>query len=420
MGNFVAIHVLRQYNPGLFNRGDDGTAKQVTIGGINRVRFSSQCQKRAIREMMACEEIRTASIEVRIWGGGGGAVADGTITEEEKDVIGEAICSKGIIGTDCWKFLKGADGNRNVVTTNAGEITSLVTFFVNYAKENGLEDFYFKKKGKDGKETVDKVKLAKLTALASDEALKNINASIAKSMFGCMSTDGALGTIDGAVEMGQAFSVDEYLVEPDYVSVKYVGRSGANDSDPFFGVYENFTEQQNKKRSSETIQSGLPLYSNLMYSYSNVNIKELARNLNMNTSATKYIGNQNVEEIIEKVVPEYVQAMIQMTPEATQNRSSSHVAPCVVLVEVIKDGENLQPDWGKVIRATEDKSIAEQAIERLGGFAQDNTFRSGDIKQYVMISNEYKDLLTEFPEAEQIKNFKELKEVLKTDVKDMI
>ena len=37
-----------------------------------------------------------------------------------------------------------------------------------------------------------------------------------------------------------------------------------------------------------------------------------------------------------------------------------------------------------------------------------------------MISNEYKELLAEFPEAEQIKNFKELKEVLKTDVKDMI
>ena len=46
MGNFIAVHLLKHYNPGTFNRGEDGEAKQITVGGVNRVRFSSQCQKR--------------------------------------------------------------------------------------------------------------------------------------------------------------------------------------------------------------------------------------------------------------------------------------------------------------------------------------------------------------------------------------
>ena len=131
MGNFIAVHLLKHYNPGTFNRGEDGEAKQIIVGGVNRVRFSSQCQKRAIREIMACEEIRTTQIEKLIAACLDVKVTDKTITEKEKDLIGGLICSKVIIGVDPnqWEALMGRYDkkiNRVVVTTNDSEIDALI------------------------------------------------------------------------------------------------------------------------------------------------------------------------------------------------------------------------------------------------------------------------------------------------------
>lgn len=411
MGNFIAIHILKQYNPGTFNRGENGEAKQIIIGGVNRVRFSSQCQKRAIREAMACEEIRSAHIEKLIAKCLDVYVNNGTITENDKNLIGNAICSKEIIGTKCWDKLKketietakDLQGNI-VVTTNAAEITALIDTFVNELKENGPDNI------KD---------IKKATKIAQNAALSDVNISIAKSLFGTMSTDGVLGTVDGALQMGQAFSVDAYMPESDFFTVKFVGRSGADKTDPFFGAYTEFNEIESSKQNGETINNGLSLYSNLMYEYANINIKEFERNLNTFISPRKYTPNENTAEIIIKTVPQFVQAMIEMVPEATQNRSSSHVEPAAVLIEIIKDGANIQPDWNKVITSTE-KSISEQAIEKLANFANNITFRSGKIDQYIMLGSNYIDFIDTFKNAKQINSFNELTELLKNNLSDLI
>ena len=410
MGNFIAIHVLKQFNPGTFNRGDNGEAKQIIIGGINRARFSSQSQKRAIRELMACEEIRTAYIEKLIDKCLSKYVEDGTLTEDEKDIVGNAICSKDVIGSDCWGKLKDSaksddtEGKgRVVVTTNASEITSLINTFVTYLKDEGEKKF---------KDNIKKT--------AQQAALQDVRISVAKAMFGTMATDGVLGTVDGAVEMGQAFSVDEYMPEPDFFSVKFVGRSGADENDPFYGAYNEFADAESAKYSGETINDGLPLYSNVMYSYSNINVKELERNLNSFVSPRKYVPVETTKDIMLEEIPKFVQAMIEVVPEATQRRSSSHVAPCAVLIEVIKDGSNIQPDWNKIITANAEFSTSEQAVKKLGNFASDKTFRSGDLKQYVMLSSDYKDFAKEFKGVQEINSFNELKSVLKEDILTLI
>lgn len=410
MGKFVALHILKQYNPGTFNRGENGEAKQIIIGGVDRVRFSSQCQKRAIREIMACDEIRSAHIEKLISQILDIRVNDGTITEEEKDIIGSLICSKEVIGTKCWDKLKKKDEQESikdlqgniVVNTNATEINALVNTFIDELKTNGKDEL--KKNYK---------KIAETTALT------DVNLSIAKSLFGTMATDGVLGTVDGALQMGQAFSVDEYMPESDFFTVKFTGRSGADESDPFYGAYSNFNDAESNKANGETINNGLSLYSNLIYEYANINIKELERNLNTYVCPRKYTPNESTTEIILKVVPQFIQAMIEMVPEATQNRSSSHVEPAAVLIEVIDDGANIQPDWSKVIVPTE-KSISEQAIDKLSKFANNKTFRSGKIKQYIMLGSSYEDLATLFTDAVQINNFNDLITNLKNDISPLI
>lgn len=411
MGNFVSINVLKNYNAGTFNRGETNESKQIIVGGVNRARFSSQCQKRAIREMMACEEIRSAHIEKLIEKCLDVKVADGTITEDEKNIVGAAICSKKVIGTDCWsKLSKGADEETKkdlqgnvVVNTNASEIDALINTFITYLKDNGEADF---------KKNIDKV--------AATVPLADVKISIAKALFGSMATDGVLGTVDGAVQMGQAFSVDAYMPESDFFTVKFSGRSGADTSDPFFGAYTEFNEQESNKANGETINNGLPLNSNLMYSYANVNITELARTLNTCVCPRKYVDDPSITETVQNSVAEFVQAMIEMVPEATQNRSSSHVEPAAVLIEIIEDGANLQPDWSRVISPTETMNVADQAITKLSKFANSTTFRSGKITQYIMLGSDYEDFASKFAKATVISNFDELKNVIATSVKNIL
>lgn len=409
MGKFVAVHLLKQYNPGTFNRGENGEAKQIIIGGVNRVRFSSQCQKRAIRELMACDEIRSAHIEKLISNCLDVYVENGTITAEEKELIGNAICSKEVIGSPCWKNVsknkeettKDLQGNV-VVTTNASEIKALIDAFIEYLKKNGASELEKNKK-----------------TIAQTAALSDVSVSVAKALFGSMATDGVLGTVDGALEMGQAFSVDEYLPESDFFTVKFTGRTSMEASDPFFGAYESFNETESAKKNGETINNGLSLYSNLMYSYANINLVELERNLNTYVGTKTYVPNENTKDVILDVVPKFVKSMIEMTPEATQNRSSSHVVPTVVLVEVIEDGANLQPDWSRIIRNGE-TSIAEKAITKLGTFASDKTFRSGKITQYIMINPEYADMVDKFEGAIRIKSFDDLNDKLTETIKPLL
>lgn len=408
MGNFIAVHLLKHYNPGTFNRGEDGEAKQITVGGVNRVRFSSQCQKRAIREIMACEEIRTTQIEKLIASCLDVKVADKTITEEEKDIIGSLICSKEVIGVDPnqWEALMGRYDkkiNRVVVTTNASEIDALINSFIDYLKENGKDALK-----KDYKK------------VAETAALSDVNLSVAKSLFGTMATDGVLGTVDGALQIGQAYSVDAYLPESDFFTVKFVGRSGADSSDPFFGAYDDFNATESAKASGETINQGLSLYSNLMYSYANINLKELERNLNTYVYPRVYSPNKDTKETLINTVVDFTKAMIAMVPEATQNRSASCVEPTAVLIEVIKDGSNLQPDWSKAISAQTNKTISEQAIEKLSKFANNKTFRSGDIQQFVMFGSEFEDSAKLFTDAKQIKSFAELEKILKKTITPLI
>ena len=410
MGNFVAVHLLKNYNPGTFNRGENGEAKQIMVGGVNRARFSSQCQKRAIREIMACDEIRSSHIEDLISACLDVKVNDGTITAEEKDLIGGLICSKDIIGVDehQWdafmgrKDSKGKDFSikRVVVTTNASEINALINTFIDYYKENGKDAL---------------VKSYK--TVATNTALNDVNISVAKALFGTMATDGVLGTVDGALQMGQAYSVDAFMPEPDFFSVKFVGRSGATPDDPFFGAYNDFSNTESQKAAGETINAGLALNSSLMYSYANINIKELERNLNTFVGTRAY-EEKDIKNLVTKTITDFVQAMIKMTPEATQNRSASYVEPTMVLIEVIEDDTNLQPDWSKCLSLGE-KSIAEQAIEKMSAFANNKTFRTGKITQFVMFGSDYSDFANMF-EATNITNLNDLTNSIKDVVMPLI
>ena len=157
-----------------------------------------------------------------------------------------------------------------------------------------------------------------------------------------------------------------------------------------------------------------------MYSYANISLKEFERNLNTYVYPRIYSPNEDTKDTLIKSVVDFTKAMIQMVPEATQNRSASCVEPTAVLIEVIEDGANLQPDWSKVITANGNKTISEQAIEKLSKFANNKTFRSGKIQQFIMFGSEFEDSAELFKDAKLINSFDELEKVLKKSITPLI
>lgn len=65
MSQFIQLHVLTSYPPSNLNRDDLGRPKSATIGGVNRLRISSQSQKRAWRTSDLFQTALAGNVGVR-------------------------------------------------------------------------------------------------------------------------------------------------------------------------------------------------------------------------------------------------------------------------------------------------------------------------------------------------------------------
>ena len=401
MGNFVSLSMLKNYSPSLVNRDDSGDAKQVVVGGVNRSRISSQCLKRAVREEIGNRGITTAHLEDLVEQILSDECAKGTISESDIETIGKAICCEDVLNCDWSKRAsktgekKDDDGKgRTVNQVNMHEIASVIKVAI----EN-----------KDAKQ--------KELVKAIRNALNDVRISVDKAMFGTMATSGLIETVDGAVQVAQTFSIDEYIPEDDFIVAKFSAES-ADDFDPFFGSYKKFENDNMRKTGSETLASSC-LHSNTMLTCTSVNVTELKRNLSSSIQHTA-IDVENIDSDVAKSVCDYIETVITTEPSAKQNSMSAHSVPAVVYIEVIEDGAVKYPQgsFEKIVRRTETESISEIGIRRIADFAADDTFRNGTIKKYVMLSAPYKSLECAFTESEVtvIKNLRDLRSVLTSDV----
>ena len=54
--NMIELHILQSFPVTCLNRDDVGAPKSALFGGVQRARVSSQCWKRAIRELASTDE----------------------------------------------------------------------------------------------------------------------------------------------------------------------------------------------------------------------------------------------------------------------------------------------------------------------------------------------------------------------------
>lgn len=404
MGNFVSLSMLKNYSPSLVNRDDSDDAKQVVVGGVNRSRISSQCLKRVVREEIGNRGITTAHLEDLVEQILSDECAKGTITESDIDSIGKALCCEDVLNCD-WSKRASKTGekkdNGKGRTVNQVNMTEVGTV-IKVAIEN-----------KDMKQN----ELVK----AIRNALRDVRISTDKAMFGTMATSGLIESVDGAVQMAQTFSIDEYVPEDDFIVPKFSAEN-VDDFDPFFGSYKKFEQDNMRKAEGETLASSC-LHSNTMLTCTSVNVTELKRNLSSSIQHTK-IDAENIDSDVAKSVCDYIETVITTEPSAKQNSMSAHSVPAVVYIEVIEDGAVKYPQgsFEKIVRRTETDSVSEIGIRRIADFAADDTFRTGNIKKYVMLSAPYKSLENMFTESgvTVIRNLNNLREVLTGDVLELV
>jgi len=235
MGNFIQLHLLTNYGPSNLNRDDLGRPKTVVIGGVQRLRISSQSLKRACRTSDLFEElscgIRTKEMGVKIKDA---FTTDCSLEEILLDKIKTPSKTSGIAEKEAkawaWKIAsvfvdKMKKGKPD--TTEDDE---------NSDKEN-------KKDKKKEKSNVDKdtlkgeqivfyypEEIAKMSALItklkggeqapSDKEINDLlvdrGSGIDVSMFGRMMACSPAYNVEAAVQVAHAFTVHKAAVEDDY------------------------------------------------------------------------------------------------------------------------------------------------------------------------------------------------------------
>ena len=212
MSRFVQMHILTAYPPSNPNRDDLGRPKTAVIGGVSRMRISSQALKRAIRTDDAFRSALTGNLGER--------------TQRMGDKVREYLLEKGasedkaleIARTiaDLFGKVKGEkDGNPTYIEQLAfisPEERAAAFELAERILSGEVEVPLKKEKGKD-KESLDTEKFVKEFA---PKVLQTADGAVDVAMFGRMLADNPDFNRDAAVQVAHAFTSNRVDVEDDY------------------------------------------------------------------------------------------------------------------------------------------------------------------------------------------------------------
>lgn len=412
MANVITGMTLKAYDPSLKNRGEYGEAKSVFVGGIKRAYYSAASIKRPIREKMGIGSIRTGHLEDYIEKILQGLVESGKLQENDMDAVGSTVCAN----LDCdWKKRSSAKAEEKEKKSQAdkesGDEEKGRTMVVITQAEVEAAVMAAVKCDKKEKAEIDK---------AVKKALLPMRPGLDRIMMGNMTTSGILDGVDGVVEMGVSYSIDEMLEEIEFNTAVFDKGSG-KESDPFYGELNEFEIEQKSRPGADAMANSY-LHSNVMYAHSGINVTLL--NHNLRTSTVKGakpldIPDWQVEEEMQMLVGDFMEKFAITVPNAKETSAATDPVPAIYYIESIKNGDRLYPDFNQVIESTSEKSICDRGIEKILAFAKDETFRTGDITRYVMLSAEYAEKYEKAFEAAGIHvlhNFRELRKMIDSEI----
>ena len=299
----IELHILQSFPVSCLNRDDLGEPKSATFGGARRARISSQCLKRAIREL-AREEYPTARF--------GGSRSRLIVEPLKKALVGEKLSdvdaqklalqvADELAGLDEKTVDKKTGAPKEGKTPRVGtliflspaEIAALAKEVATLARE---------KKKLDPK---------KLFTVCKNTPLSDA-ADIA--IFGRMVAKGSDLTLEGAAMFSHALSTHK----------------ADNDLD-FFSAVDDEKPKEEDAGAAHT--NTLEFTSAVYYRYVGLNLGLLADG--------EHLGKLSADER-RAVVDAFIRSTIQAVPSARKNSMNANTLPCYVLGLVKDKGQPIQ------------------------------------------------------------------------------
>jgi CRISPR system Cascade subunit CasC len=283
MNRFIQIHMLTSYPPANLNRDDQGRPKTAKMGGVDRLRVSSQSLKRHWRTSKLFEEALAGHIGTRTKKLGGEVyarlIAGGV---KEKQALEWAKTIAGVFGKN-----KKAEKKEPL---NELEIEQLV--HVSPEERALVEQLVQTLIEQQRAPETDELNLLRETSSAVDIAL-----------FGRMLASKPGFNVEAACQVAHALSVHPVVIEDDY-----------------FTAVDDLHDEREDAGSSHIGETGFA--AGLFYSYLCINREQLINNLNGNA------------ELADKAIAALIEAAVKVPPSGKQNSFAHQGYASYVLAEV--------------------------------------------------------------------------------------
>ena len=324
-GYKLEFHILQSFPVSCLNRDDMNQPKSAIIGGTKRARISSQCFKRAVRTQMheLGQELsnRTKFINKLL----------------EKELSNLNATEEQI--NNCSKQFSDTIKNESTLMffTNS-EIKKIAELF----KNNNFKLFKYKKNKKVDDENNEEKTVNKNCSFESTEFFSNVKKIIKNSvgydgvdiaLFGRMVAQSPTFNISAASSWNHPISINEVKTEFDYFAA-------VDDcKNKFEPDSKGAAHLDNNEFNSATY-----------YRYISIDLGQLSKNL-------------ETEEISD-VIKIFIQALFQAVPSARQTSMAAY-SPWDFAIVTIRKGQNIQMNFEKAIKKTNDFSIVEAGIKEL-------------------------------------------------------
>ena len=327
MTNFIDFHILQNVPPSCVNRDDSGSPKTATFGGQRRARVSSQCWKRAVRQLfndfvdqselgyrttkiidLLAKEISRQNPEL-----------DSQSAELAKEIFKKTSKTQFNIS------LKPARSKKDNGGKTANDVASYLVF-LSALQVQQLAEYAIEKAVKNEKQQKKDI-----------EKLLNLNHSIDLALFGRMVADYPGVNVDASCQVAHAIST----------------HSVENEFDFFTAVDDVKSQDQEETDAGAGMMGTVEFNSSTLYRYATINLDMLRENLGSDDATVR-------------AVDAFAQAFVKAMPTGKQNTFANRTLPEAIYVSVRDDQPvSLVGAFENAVTSREETGFLAPSVSRL-------------------------------------------------------
>lgn len=336
MAEFIQLHMLTNYAPSNLNRDDLGRPKTAKMGGVDRLRVSSQSLKRAWRTSFPFENLSKGIRSKRMG-------LDWIYPTFIKNDIDEDNAKKWsveiqvVFGEPEEKSEERINlelFNKQLAFVSTEEKTALDMYclqVVDFIKNGTDPEGFFKELEKARKQKDKKKRFAALRKLLEEKILSLKSQNVDIALFGRMLASSPKYNVEAAAQVSHALTVNRVAVEDDY-----------------FTALDDLNTHEEDAGSAHIGESGFG--SGVFYTYICIN-------------KTQLIENLDSEELANKAIKALTEAAATVAPSGKQNSFASRARALYMMAE--KGAQQPRQLSSAFLKPVDDVDMAGAAIQRI-------------------------------------------------------